>query len=277
MNKTLFLALLFVLFSAAMTAQPQLHLYTKAPDTLTSIFGQEEYEVWADPIPVDTVDFFETTPRYEIFVNYQETYFSVKFPGRDWIMVRAEKDFHGSFRAEELFDFRIRDGFSYNEDLNLIPLYEETPGLFDEVKQGSNILVRFQVMARFEGENVTSPFTMYYTEPDTIYLPAANDHDIGAWNYWRSILKQSFRALSYIHGLGAYSYSDSELNHIINTYPESLLAEYAQYFKADYEFTDWLSQTKRTIAEERVKLYEVFHSLYNAKSPIVKRYAHKMP
>jgi hypothetical protein len=273
--KKLFLNLVFVSAHYILAAQPQIVLHTQAPDTLTSIFGQEEFRIWADPIPADTID-YEVTPHYEMFVNLEHTYISVKFPGRDWVIMREEptfKIYNDYFKCENI---RIHDQLKYPDFLNLIPFYAEIPGLFEEMKQGGNILVRFQVFARFEQATVQYPFNMYYTQPETVYVPPANDHDIQALAYWQSIVKSDMRELAYFKGMESFYYKDEQLNHIINNYPESLLSEYAKYAKAINTLAEWLSEGYRREPEQKSKNYEVFYPLYNSKSPLVRLYARKV-
>jgi hypothetical protein len=272
MNKIL---LLFLLAGCtALNAQPALVLHTQAPDTLTSIFGQEEFRIWADPIPADTID-YEVTPHYEMYVNLEHTYISVKFPGRDWVIMRKKPTLKIYYESSKYENIRINDQPKYADFLNLIPFYAEIPGLFEEMKQGGNILVRFQIFARFEQDTVKYPLSMYFTQTDSVYVPPANNQDIQALAYWQSIVKSSMRDFAYLDGMSSFYYSDEQLNHIINNYPESLLSEYAKYAKAMNTFLEWLREERRSVSEQRSKNHEVFHPLYNSKSPLVKLYARK--
>jgi hypothetical protein len=231
--KNLFLLISFTASCFAdTTAQSNFSVFIDAPDTAASVFSQNLCKVWVSPIPLHED---KGMPIFDVAIGKDTTFLAVKFPGYDWIMVRP------NINIKNTNDFRpfegILDNYKFDTYLNFIPLFDENPGLFESVKSGASVEIRFQMYANINNidSNIyNNDYGYIYSNTEKMVLPPATDDDIEAFSYLQGHLKD-IRAFSYLNRKADLT---SEIcQYVLDNYPNSLLFDIAYFHKKSIDLS----------------------------------------
>lgn len=213
----------FIFFSEVVKAQPSFSVFIAAPDTSPSIFSQNLCPVWLSKIP--TID-EEYTPAFTVAANTDTSYLAVKFPNFDWLMLRERKSLKGVIGINPIVG--IIDNMNDNTYINLLALYDEIPELFESAKNGTTVLIRYQMYTSINNDS----FHYIYSNIDTLYLPAATSEDIAGFEYLENHIK-NIRRFSYLFNDEGATLDVCQ--YIISNFPGSLISDLAKFRKMDID------------------------------------------
>ncbi len=266
--KKYLLTLLLCFAALTFFAQANFQVYTKAPDTLNSVFGQNACQTWSTTIPIVLDEMDEPIPAYDVYIKPDPSFLTIQFPGFNRLMVRSHKSLNGII-GRKLIEPLLRERFGDGQFLNLMPLYAEVPGLFDSAKSGTQAVLRYQLLASFDHGTT---FEYIYSKPDTIYIPPASSEDIGAFAYLKSKVN-SVREFSYL-GMTFPDIEDSFCNHLIDNFPNSIIADYARFIKGSNTLNDWIDIHGRGDRQAFINAQDSYYGpLKTSKSSIIQNKA----
>ena len=247
------------------TAQSTFSVFIDAPDTAASVFSQNLCKVWVSPIPLHED---KDMPIFDVAIGKDTTFLAVKFPGYDWIMVRPNiniKNTNG-FRPFE----GILDNYKFDTYLNFIPLFDENPGLFESVKSGASVEIRFQMYANINNidSNIyNNDYGYIYSNTEKMVLPPATDDDIKAFSYLQGHLKD-IRAFSYLNWRPDVTTEICQF--ILDNYPNTLIFELGHFHKNDIELYQTINMIPRPTETESLNLLKAQYAIFKtSKSDII--------
>ena len=226
-----------------------------APDTASSIFSQNKCIIQSSEfIPLDP----ETElPLYQVKVCSDSSFLSVKFPNKDWIMVRE---------LIQLPNYSPPCGFMQGmmgyDYINLLPIYTENTGILEAVMSGSNVQIRYKLYISVNDD----PYYYMYSNIETMYLPPATPDDINGLLYLRSHI-QRVRGFSYLSDTD--NYKPEVWVYLRDNFPNSIISDLASHYAIGDEY-----RTKRDAEGQTPTLNQWYRNrlatLLNTKSDLLK-------
>ena len=232
---------LFLALPWWLCAQPDsVQFYLSVKDTSKTIFSHDVVRMWQSDFP--TVDGVDIIPDWD----RKGSGIEIKFPHREW----TQYDY---FTAKYHYIEPFLDGLMPHP-LNLMPLFIRDTLLFNDVKNGAKIYLRFRYNLRWKNQNT---FSVLYSQVDSLWLPPANEHDIAGLRY----IKQHRSEIS-ISSFNGYITADNDKRDTLDTlatlFPLSIIGELATHEKNKIKIQDFLYKHIITQEERRVMLREEF-------------------
>jgi hypothetical protein len=198
-------------------------------------------------------------------MSIDTSFLAIKFPGFDWIMVRKYK----SLKVTNGFlpFVEVNDNLLENIYINLLPLYNEIPGLLESAQNGTTVLVRYQMYTSIDAD----PYNYMYSNVDTMHLPAASLDDIAAYEYLQDHVR-NMRQFSYLLKDEGVTLNVSQ--YIINNFSESLIFDLAKFQIMKIELSETIRNNPSLLNAELVDFLEAqYEVLKTSKSELVKSQA----
>lgn len=191
-------------------------------------------------IPVTIEDDGDEIWAYRISGLLEYSYLQIKFPGTDWIRMRKHITMPNTNSTRGFLGTTANmEGY-----LNMLPIFDEHPGLFESVQNGAPLLIRYRLNARID----EGPDQDMYSNIDTMYLPAATQEDIAAYEYLKEHVT-NIRTWSYLNNSQKETLETCQ--YLITHYPTTIIAEIAKYRAMDIIATD-IDLSKPPQSQEKV-------------------------
>ena len=221
--------LFFILMGFAhLFSQPDsVQFYLSVKDSSKTIFSHDVIRMWQSDFP--TVDGLTIVPDWD----RKGSGIEIKFPHREWTQYDY---FIVPYHHIEPFP----DGLMI-EYLNLMPMFVKDTLLFNDVKNGAKIYLRFRYNLRWKNQNT---FSVSYSQVDSLWLPPANQHDIEGVRYMNRHLNE----IKIGHKLGQLGGNLTDTLAIL--FPLSLIGDLASHYENDLKI-DELSLKKIITLEQR--------------------------
>jgi hypothetical protein len=210
--KKILLFCITALLLGSVKAQNVFSLQLSVPDTSSSIFFQNLCSLRSsEKIPYDLE---ADTFLYRAKIRVDSTAWNIKFSGTNWISMGGIYPMNHS-----VFHELTRVWIDHHFDL--IPMFYKNPGLFDSLKNGAVIQLRYNMYISIND----GPYYNMYSNIEDVYIPPASMDDINAWEYLKSNAIRIERLL--------FTSDNNDLNekliYIRDHFPSSVLAKLAAY------------------------------------------------
>jgi hypothetical protein len=239
MNKTtthFMLVFALILNACRLWAQNQpdsVQFYLSVKDSSKTIFSHDVIRMWQSDFP--TVDGVDIIPDWD----RKGSGIEIKFPHREW----TQYDY---FTAKYHYIEPFLDGLMI-EYLNLMPMFVKDTSLFNDVKNGAKIYLRFRYNLRWKNQNT---FSVSYSQVDSLWLPPANEHDIEGLRY----IRQHLNEIKIGHKLGQISGNLTDT--LANLFPLSLIGELAAHHENDLKIDEFTLKKIITVKQRAIMIKE---------------------
>ena len=219
-----------------------------ANDTAVSLYDYNKCSV--------SFRFTNNDPNRAAKTPESSNFFQIKYSNTDWIKY---PDYTSSI------DHSYIMASSYNRYLNLSYLILNNDTLQTLLAQnGLMILVRYKFVTITKGVYETK-----YSNIDSIFVPRANDQDIEGGIYLKN---SEIDLFDFTHG--GRSTGTTELLHIRDAFPNSLLSELARLFMVSYDaalLIEPIDEGYKVPPSVKAMIQSVYDNLSNSKSEYIRR------